>query len=66
MFFNPFDQNPGKMQTYFETGIPFQNFYERKIAVGEGMFEHMLKIADRLVIVDNEREFDFLHGVFPG
>jgi hypothetical protein len=44
--------------------VSLQDLQEREIAVGEGVFEHVLKVPHRLMIVNGESEFDFFHETF--
>jgi hypothetical protein len=62
---HPLDQDPGEMQADLEPGVSFQYLQKGKIAVGEGIFEHVFKIADGLMVVNDESEFDFLHMTLP-
>jgi hypothetical protein len=45
--------------------VSFQDLQEGKIAVGESMFKHMLKIANGLMIMNGESEFDLFHKSSP-
>jgi len=49
------------VQADLEARVSFQNLQKREIAVGKGVLEHVLEIADGLMIVNGESEFDFLH-----
>jgi hypothetical protein len=49
------------MQAYLETRMSLQNLQKGQITVGEGMFENMLEIPHRLMIVNGESEFYLFH-----
>ena len=51
------------MQRYFEMRMSFQNLQERKIALRVGGLENVFEIADGLMIVNGEGEFELLHRI---
>jgi hypothetical protein len=62
MMLYPLQQDPGEMQADLEARVPLQYLQKREIAVVISMLEHVLEIADGLMIVNGESEFDFLHN----
>jgi len=62
MLFYPLEQNSGEVQADLETRVSLQYLQEGKIALGEGMFEHMLEIPHRLMIMNGESESYLFHG----
>ena len=51
------------MHRYFEMRMSFQNLQERKIALRVGGLENVLEVADGLMIVNGEGEFELLHRI---
>ena len=49
------------MQGYFKMRMSFQSLQKGKITMSVGRFENMFEIADGLMIVDGEGEFEFFH-----
>ena len=63
MFLQPLHQGAAGVQRDPQIGVRFEHVQKRSIAVLVGLFEDILKVADRLVIVEYETQADGIaHG----
>ena len=60
--FHVFPERAGEVEGELERGVADQAFEEGTVAVVERRLEHVVEIADRLVVVDREQEFGTAHG----
>ena len=54
----PLRQRSARVQGQPDTGMAFEQFQQRQVAVAVGLFDDTVKIADGLMVVENEDEPD--------
>jgi hypothetical protein len=63
--FDPFPQNSGAVEIPFDSRMMEENGQEWRVGFLIGVLKHLLKVADRLVVVDAEEKRCFSHfGLF--
>ena len=60
--FDPFQQRAGEMQTHANGRMAREDLNERQVGLRVGALDHVVKVSDRLVRVNEEDKLKFRHS----